>query len=188
MWAQSTPPRQPTASWNANIITNATHMANWNMQTRLMRGQKSSMHVRNKICPANELFHRLNPFLRRYVYHSHFPQWETSLSSFLSSFQLLFFSPSVAIVCHVGHIPVYCKILWLQNRRLQQKYNWHWVPIPSFPPPFLSLPESSSRSLLPHMHTAWNSTLLHESNILLKQPEFYVNSYSSFYTNTILLS
>lgn len=172
MWAQSSPPKQPITSWDVTIITNTTHMANWNMQTRLPRGQKSSMHVRNKICPTSELFHRLNPFLRRYVYHSHFSQWETSSPSFLSSFQLLFFSPSVAIVCCVGHIPVCCKIRWLQKRRLQQKYNWHWVPIPSFPPLSLSLHESSSCSLLPHMHTAGHSTLLYERNILLKQPEF----------------
>lgn len=54
----------------------ALTMAIWNMWTRLMRGQKLSMHVRNKICPAAEQFHRLNPFLRKYVYRSPFPQWE----------------------------------------------------------------------------------------------------------------
>ena len=111
----------------------------WNMWTGLMRGQKPSTHVRNKICPATEQFHRLNPLLRKASLS--FPRstmGNNSLSSFLSSFQLLFYSPLAAILCLCGPHSCSCRILWLQNRRLQQRYNCHRVPVPSFPPVFLS--------------------------------------------------
>lgn len=34
----------------------------WNMWTRLLRGQKLSMHIRDKINPVAEQFHRPNLF------------------------------------------------------------------------------------------------------------------------------
>lgn len=61
MGEHRTPSQTTYPFLGCNIITNTTYMAMWN---RLMRGQKSVMHVRNQICPTNEPFHRLNPFLR----------------------------------------------------------------------------------------------------------------------------
>lgn len=81
----------------------ALTMAIWNMWTGLMRGQKPSKHVRNKICPATRQFHKLNPFLRKCIYHSPFPQWETIVFILFALPFSFSFSPSQgAVLCLCG--------------------------------------------------------------------------------------
>lgn len=80
----------------------ALAMAIWNIRTGLMRGQKPSMHVRNKICPATEQFHRLNLFLRKLS----FPQRETIIFLLFSLPFSFSFSPNRWLFCAcVDHIP-----------------------------------------------------------------------------------